>query len=612
MTTPNPLTQDMSVVNPDTPASELERIKYSCMYEYGLIPVDVPQGAVSELFRMNQLWNQLVAHDHQSLVKYNDLMQSVNPDLKKVEKEIAELEEEQKRLLKLKNKERAAKRQKNVGKGEAHALLMEVNTKLKELRGQRRELKAETKVLLQPLLSAFFEEDKQAIAQLVKDSKCIWTNHELVTCAFDVARKAARKSPNARLNFHSFDGTGRWGFRRPGAEGNQLSDFSKEKNVFYVGDIEQAKAAQTSRKLHVPIRVRLCEDENGEPVFAEFKMSYHRPLPPNSRIKAVMIKRWRVGERFKYNIYFVLNVFKETALHPNEDPVAIDVGFYINNRKGLTVATAWDGQKEQVLELPQRWLERMDRCEALQSGMQERVNTMLPHLQATLKNLEVKEEGRMSRLLLRIASEKRIEQANISFHSLHKLYRFVKSDYAPELSAEFYNLMEGWFEVHEKEYREANFLRVKLLKQRTHVYRNWASKLAKRYGKVIVENLDLQQMVLVKEQDEVLQKQHRSNRNRAALYSLTQYLKEACFKSESEFILKQSEYTTVICSTCLSENAVNTRTYVCEHCGEVHDQDVNAAKNLLRLYQEGLTDMCSLLKKYGKPLPKSSTLAVEV
>ena len=86
MTTPNPLTQDMSVVNPDTPASELERIKYSCMYEYGLIPVDVPQEAVSELFRMNQLWNQLVAHDHQSLVKHNDLMQSVNPDLKKVEK----------------------------------------------------------------------------------------------------------------------------------------------------------------------------------------------------------------------------------------------------------------------------------------------------------------------------------------------------------------------------------------------------------------------------------------------------------------------------------------------------------------------------------------------
>lgn len=54
-------------------------------------------------------------------------------------------------------------------------------------------------------------------------------------------------------------------------------------------------------------------------------------------------------------------------------------------------------------------------------------------------------------------------------------------------------------------------------------------------------------------------------------------------------------FSTVTCSTCSERSgpsglgALGVREWVCSHCGSVHDRDVNAAKNILRVSLSGMT-----------------------
>ena len=132
----------------------------------------------------------------------------------------------------------------------------------------------------------------------------------------------------------------------------------------------------------------------------------------------------------------------------------------------------------------------------------------------------------------------------------------------------------------------------------TMPYKVWSAGIASKYGRVAIAKLNLKDIAVVKDKDSVLGASIRANRVIASLYSLTLALKNACAKRDSNLAQLDAAYTTSRCSTCGTNNNVGSdRIFACSGCGEVHDQDVNAAKNLYALDVNRIDSMEKLIVK---------------
>jgi IS605 OrfB family transposase len=117
----------------------------------------------------------------------------------------------------------------------------------------------------------------------------------------------------------------------------------------------------------------------------------------------------------------------------------------------------------------------------------------------------------------------------------------------------------------------------KITRKRQDNLHKISSKLTSTYKHIVVGDLKLK---------------NGKQTNDASYRSLIPLLKYKASRLGGTVQMVNEAYSTVTCSKCLERSGpqgltgLSVREWVCDHCGQSHDRDVNAAKNILRFGYE--------------------------
>ena len=428
------------------------------------------------------------------------------------------------------------------------------------------------------------------------DCGCYWGTYLLVEAAMD----AAQKSPlydGAEPNDPRFV---RWQ-----AEGNLGVQVQKGMAVEAIfGDDTRiqidpvnelawhSKTRGKRRRLsRTALRLRVGSGPKGEPIFAEWPMVMHRQLPEGGQIMRATVSVKRYAGRDKWSVELSVRL-PDTWHHGicGKGMVAVDIGWRaidgqlrvaywrgddgqhselrLNKRMldGLTMPSGLRAIRDRVLDLFKglfgKWLwEAMDKAAPETPAWFAEATCTMPWWRSTEK----------ADRLLKLWSEQRWEGDQFGWEIICAWRKRNQH-------------LWDW---------EANQRRGSLANRREQ-YRIFASNLADRYGTIVLEDFNMQQVArrpqTAEEGDD--NQRARSNRQLASVSELRHALCNCFDRRGGSEIRVPAPGTTIVCSRCLKLDKFDVAAelvHTCVHCGETWDQDENATVNMLRLAVEQLS-----------------------
>jgi transposase len=321
----------------------------------------------------------------------------------------------------------------------------------------------------------------------------------------------------------------------------------------------------------------------GKPVWAEWPMVMHRPLPENSVIKMATVSLRAVGPQEEWSVHINLDTTNvRPAESKAEGALAIDIGWRMIGNE-IRVATWHDSfGKTGEFRLSQTLLDSLHKDEDLRSIRDKNFNVVRETLIQWKKVSAVPEWlGKTTSTLSQWRSIARLSAVVLKW----KKARF-------ENDQEIFDTLEKWrYNDYHLWKWEAN-QRSQSHRQRRDVYRNFAASLANTYETVILEKLDLKQFAVRKPVDEPAENETaRSNRHLVSISDLRGAIENAYTGKSRKVDLEDPTDTTTTCFECKKINALvdpDVIMHTCEFCFAVWDRDENAAKNLLHRYRERL------------------------
>lgn len=331
---------------------------------------------------------------------------------------------------------------------------------------------------------------------------------------------------------------------------------------------------------------------------------YHRPLPADAVIKLVYLIRRDVGARSRWSVQFVIET-QETKPKADQGVVGVDVGWrkMPDGRLRVAVTSGSDGH-EQEWALPPWWLSERDRVRRIKSERDRLFDLVKPVASGLIRGADNSTERARQSVshLHQWRSQARLAGLILDWkdndpgphwdvpaeiaelpgeHSIdpERLEAALREPNPPHWVLEAWRLRD----LHLHEY-EAN-LRDQLQASRLDLYRNLAATLAQRYRTAAVEQLDLRNFHVLPPvedgatvQDDVMKEYVRD----ACLSKIFDSLKHRM----AQVVEIDPANTTKICHACrhLDEDWTEHQAlfHICPNCGAEWDQDVNAARNLLR------------------------------
>lgn len=405
-------------------------------YEYGcLAPTEGEARAIEEMYKRVRLWNQLVELDQ----RYD---------------------------------------------GQREAIIAPFVTSAgdKERKAQRRAAfkREDVKATLQALDKEEYEEARV----LWLASQLYWVNHEEVKLAWQQARRRPGK-----LRFHSFRCepgklSVRWqtGLATREAFGaNSLLRLAPVPPEAYTVSMrgERRRLARST----VSIRVA---SQDRQPVWLILPCVLHRPLP-DGLIRSASVLRERVGRQYRWKLILIVETALTPAIPAGKADASISIKLcWTQTFEGLEVARWVDSEGQSgVILLPSDWLEQKRKVDDIKAIRRHHFNNILMALKGWLAGREIpewlqeetrgigqwKSEGRLHRLL-------RVWSAN----------RFAGDEEAYEVQ------LQEWHkrDIHLGDYQM--HLDDQLLRRRREIYRIAAARIAERYGRVSLDDMDLSQL----------------------------------------------------------------------------------------------------------------------
>lgn len=563
------------------------------VYKYGLVPIGyLPDEAISELWRANNLWNTLVSVHYKSRDDYEEarcaahlLYGEVAEKLRAINEKINNAYDE-KRTARMK----AGTRDTN------NPLIKEANAAIRLLQDKRQaiyeELKpirteADSRVDKKVLNDAFNKSVNEACQ--VKNTGGLYnvTAFE-VGANFKNARDRSFKT-GGKLRFHSFDGTGYFAFRFRRKDANV--DGISFAELFEGNKPSAQRFAFTARddsrkKTRLRLRATLVGGATlSSKILQEFDLIYHRDIPDGGQIQNGKIMRTRVGDNFKYHVVLTVKQPKTKPLSiPKNTAIGIDIGFR-RVKDSIQVATiVFSDGKQEPLEIvaPKKMIAGMEHVLELQSILDDAASDLGKRIKTILNDAPLNEDHKKFGLWKALA--KYPNNVTLSFETAYKAARHLQFEpgFIPEKAA---TEVLGWWSNYSRRYRELHNLRAKQLLNRKHFYRQIASDLVSYKQLIVLEKIDLDVFAEVKDKDNNLSDKARAQRFLASPSELRDAIINAADRETIPIVNVPPQYTSKRCHSCdtINKELGAEKEWRCPNCGMLHDRDINAAKNIAEL-----------------------------
>lgn len=325
------------------------------------------------------------------------------------------------------------------------------------------------------------------------------------------------------------------------------------------------------------LRMRVQSDGR-QPVWAEWPMIMHRPLPDGGQIKRARVSLRKTGPREVWSVDITVQTAAPPVRTCGKGAVGIDLGWRLMPN-GLRVA-AWRGSDgeagELVLPLETEALGGIRKAEELRGLRDDKFNAARAGLVEWLRGREVPAWLRQATTTLPM------------WRSAGRLAALAKRWRSERFEGDEagYDNLEHWRYRDHHLWSWETSQRAKSLRRRREEYRIFAAMLATRYETIVLEDFDLRD-VAAKPKPEKVESENqtaRSHRQLAAVSELRLTLINAAGARGAAVAKVDAAYTTRICHACgLVEtwDQANVLSHKCSGCEATWDQDANAAVNIL-------------------------------
>lgn len=368
--------------------------------------------------------------------------------------------------------------------------------------------------------------------------------------------------------------------------------FSGTSTLVQVGNVpEKAHLNETSRGerrrlCRTMFRMRVSSDEKQKPIFADWPMIFHRPLPKECLIKKVIVLVKKYGHREEWTAHFTVETPDTLPLRTERGQsgtVYIDVGWrQIGDFGELRVATYIDDEGVTgEFRMPARTISGLRKPEELRSIRDKELNKAKAVLLEAIK-------GGLPRPDWLVERTKFLHLWKSAAGLTRLAYTWRDNRFEGDVAA--YDALEAWryHDFHLFDW-EANQRR-SAVRRRREEYRIFAAGLARKYKTLVLEDFNMKKVAMKAPQEaEPENETARSNRVLAAI----SVLRDVLVNAFAEDVHKENAVdTTHICHVCGSVedfDAAKTIHHTCGACGTTWDQDRNACVVIRARHQASLT-----------------------
>ena len=357
---------------------------------------------------------------------------------------------------------------------------------------------------------------------------------------------------------------------------------------------EDAWATRSNRRklTKTRCRVRVDSTESGKPVWAEFAVILHRPLPDDAIVKSAWVLRRRIGFNYKYELQISLEAPSFLTTGPKgTGTVGIDLGWRKRPMQVRRIGYFCDDQDQHgELMVPPNLIYFHEKPDELRSIQDKNFDAIKAWLGTWLKNAPVPENW---------LATKRGEETRQGREHFESLWNWKSCKRLAELVWRWRN--EGRFDGDQGGFEAADAWRVqwrhlyrwemdlrrKAIASRNEIYKLIGAKFGAKYAIVKIEDFNLSKVARRKTPDkkaEELPKGARNNRQRMSPSAFRSAVVNAAQARGAAVVYVEAAGTTIECNACKHVNADWDKAglmLTCAGCGKLWDQDENAARNIL-------------------------------
>lgn len=398
-----------------------------------------------------------------------------------------------------------------------------------------------------------------------------WGSYNDIIQRAETARQLARKGKgDSELRYHGFRGEGTVTAQVQG--GACVSDCVGGTNTLF-----QVDPPTPGRKWRYA-RVRIGSNADRSPVWVEIPIVYHRDLPPEARIKSVSASRRILAGKTHWQLNVSISLPRPSE-KTGSRVLALDLGWRLKPEGAVRVgywADSLGGHGE--LRIEGSDIAQFQKVADLRSICDKSREQFHPELVEWLGQRELAEEWRTrSAYLYQWRSGERVA-ALIRWWADNRLPgdegMFAE---AVRWRKQFLHLTDWW-----------RNLQHQMTGRRLARYRDFAAGLARDYDVVVVEEFDLRSVVEHPQPESAaVVTGSGTYRFMASTGTLRLAIKSACSREGVAVVELPAPYTTRECHACGYAHEWDQAASImhrCGGCGMLWDQDLNAAKNLLKAW----------------------------
>lgn len=557
------------------------------IFRYGLPfgPTSNEELVLEHMTLAHKLYNDLIEVERSRITKYREIV-SLDPVVQELEAQKAELDENIS-LLSKKQKESNSAARKKGSSPDLASQTKRLKSERAALKDKLQEARKHSREISTPQLDALGEEVSSSYKKARNSSGLHDGTYNFICASAQQAGKTSQKEGNLPRFRRWMEGPG-----SRASLGQQIKSSdsrlwastpqSPSDRCVFDGKDTRVQLSVPNSRGHAVLRLRFASGEKRVPIWAEFPIVLHRPLPPDAEIKQVRVMRTRIGPyrgakhtRWRWEALFFIESHMFGVSRPTTgQTAAIDVGWACAEEGGLRVGylVGSDGAQSEI-RLPESLKQRFDIADSLQAIRKKEFNEFSAELITGLK--ENPSNALHSLLSLKkrdgstLSAVPRIEALK-SPSSLSKLVWLWSKD-RQEGDDFLWAKADSWRQKNDHLHQWEAGARTKAVLARKEWYRVLASRLAKRYDRVFFEDLDLQTLAKSKVGG--------SNRTVASTSD---------FRESLELLTGRHRVpaagTSRTCSACGGRCEWDVKTYkkpACTSCGTVWDRDANAGANIL-------------------------------